>query len=255
VNDVAAALEGLKRIDSVAVDVRSHHYITLSFLHPWVLRTCLSVARGVLLDFGCGGQPYRRVLEPAVSRYIGADVAAAAGVEPDLRFVPGQRLALPDASVDTILSTQVLEHVEDVDQYLNECFRLLKPQGHLVISVPMQWRHHEVPFDHWRFTRFGLERTLREHGFELVSIEAGGGAWALMGQILLSHLNETGRLSRLRWCVPWINRLSLWLDRRYPDPDETLGWMALATRRPSASSPDAAPTPAPTPVRCLEPIV
>src|SRR5262245_34317396 len=108
----------------------------------------LPAASGVLLDFGCGGQPYRTLFEPYVTRYLGADIAPAAGVELDITFAPGESLPLADGSIDTILSTQVLEHAGDPESYLRECRRLLSPAGRLIITVPMQWRHHEVPYDY-----------------------------------------------------------------------------------------------------------
>lgn len=220
--------ENVERISGLQVDLTSHHYIVLSQLHAWMARAGVPVARGVLLDYGCGGQPYRCLFTPRIERYIGADVAAAKGISLDIQFEPGQSLPLPDESVDTILSTQTLEHVYDFDAYLRECARLLRQTGNLIISVPMQWRQHESPFDYWRFTSHGLTAKLEEHGFVVATIEPCGGVYALLGQIFLSHQAETGRLRpRL---TRWINRLSLWLDRRIPDTEDTLLWMCVARK-------------------------
>lgn len=110
-----------------------------------------------MLDFGCGGQPYRELFGTRITKYIGADVAAAQGVGIDLRLTPGARVPMEDATVDTILSTQTLEHVYDFQLYIEECKRLLRPGGILILTAPQQWRLHEVPYDYWRFTRHGLE--------------------------------------------------------------------------------------------------
>lgn len=220
--------DGIQRIRRSSVDISSHHYIVLTILERWILEKAVPAAQGDLLDFGCGGQPYRANFESRISRYIGADVAAASGVQPDIRLIPGQPVPMPDASVDTILSTQVLEHVSDVDSYIAECSRLLRSKGKLLISVPMQWRHHEVPHDYWRFTRYGLEDVLQRHGFIVESTTPCGGVFAMVGQILASHLGETG------WRKPWlmrlINRIAMRLDRLRTDTEDTLNWMSVARK-------------------------
>ena len=102
-----------------------------------------------MLDFGCGAQPYRELFSPRISRYIGADVAAAKDTTLDVEIAPGEAVPLEDASVDTILATQTLEHVFDFQFYLRECERLLRPGGVLIMTAPMQWRLHEAPYDYW----------------------------------------------------------------------------------------------------------
>ena len=225
---ISERLANVQRVKDMSLSLDSHHYIVLSYLYDWLEKTAVHVARGIMLDYGCGGQPYRELFSSKIERYIGADVAAAANTEPDLTFLPGERLALPDSSIDTILSTQVLEHVPDHDLYLAECKRLLKPGGKLIITVPMQWRHHEVPFDYFRFTRFGITHCLVKHGFDIEDLRPCGGVYALTAQILVSHLAERG--TGRKWIFRLINQSALWLDRKYRDDDDTLVWMCIATR-------------------------
>src|SRR5206468_4121171 len=130
--------------------------------------------------------------------------------------------------IDTLLSTQTLEHVEDVHFYLNECRRLVRPDGALILTAPMQWRHHEVPYDYLRFTRYGVRHLLETHGFQVKSIVPCGGVYALLGQIFLSHRHELGRGSRR--VNKWVNTLAMWLDRKFPDTEDTLNWMCIAVR-------------------------
>jgi hypothetical protein len=47
-----------------SIDSSSHHYIVLSFLHKWMRERGASAANGRLLNYGCGGQPYRAIFEP-----------------------------------------------------------------------------------------------------------------------------------------------------------------------------------------------
>ena len=219
---------GLERIRVAEVSVGHHHYIVLSLLNAWMETVAAPVASGVVLDYGCGGQPYRRLLERYAARYIGADVAAAAGITPDVVLTPGEPVPLPDASVDTILSTQVLEHVYDFKAYLADCSRLLRPGGKLILSAPMHWRHHEVPYDYWRFTRFSLWQSLENANFCILDFRPCGGIFAMLGQAFMDHLSERGRHSRL--VSGLINQVALWLDKRLADTNDTLGWMCIAEK-------------------------
>ena len=216
------------------MDVNDRHFIVLSLLKKWIEGVALLHANGVLLDLGCGGQPYRALFSSRVTQYIGADITATSGVKLDVKMTPGAPVPLNDACVDTILSTQTLEHVFDINQYLGECSRLLRPSGILILTVPMQWRLHEAPNDYWRFTRYGVLEIMARNHFSEVSITPCGGVYALVGQIINSHLGVYGRGNKFIFRL--INRLALWLDRRFPDPDETLLWMCIGQKSHGALS-------------------
>jgi len=226
--DIKPILHGLERMRSIEVDRDNHHYIVLSQLNTWMKTCAAPAASGVLLDYGCGGQPYKAIFEPYISKYIGADVAAASGVVLDIELDIDGGVPLPDESIDTILSSQVLEHVFDFRSYLLNCARLLRPSGRLIISIPMQWRHHEIPFDYWRFTRYGLEKSLESAGFKVLDLRPCGGVYSLLGQVYLDHLSARGKMNKL--LTRAINLLALWLDKRDMDDDNTLGWMCVAQK-------------------------
>jgi 2-polyprenyl-6-hydroxyphenyl methylase / 3-demethylubiquinone-9 3-methyltransferase len=95
---------------------------------------------GLLVDLGCGGG----LMAPAVARlgyrHVGVDlgdaglrVARAHGVLP----VRGSVLEAPlaDGCADVVLACEVLEHVEDDVAVLEECARLLRPGGTLVLDA------------------------------------------------------------------------------------------------------------------------
>ena len=214
------------RRNSMKLSESDFHYIVLSFLYAWMDRVALPVVSGILLDFGAGGQPYRGLFEPAVKKYIAADVTPTPGLVLDVTLVPGQPVPMEAGSVDTILSSQTLEHVPDPAFYLRECRRLLRPGGVLILTAPMQWRHHEQPYDYFRFTRYGLSHLVTQAGFTIENLEGTGGVWALIGQILNSALVERGIRRPIVFRL--VNRTALWLDRRYPDSDDTINWMCLA---------------------------
>src|SRR5207302_8350604 len=84
---------------------------------------------------------------------------------------------LPMASelFDTILCTQVLEHVPNPQLVLAEFVRVLKPGGRLFLTVPQSWEIHEAPRDYFRFTRYGLDVLFQSAGLDVVTINPRGG--------------------------------------------------------------------------------
>jgi SAM-dependent methyltransferase len=121
-----------------------------------------------VLDYGCADAPYRRFF-PATVVYVGADLpgnpVATVEIEPD-GTVP-----VADASFDAVLSTQVLEHVEDPALYLRECHRVLRPGGRMLLSTHGLMVYHPDPVDYWRWTCAGLQRAVSEAGFEIDRFE------------------------------------------------------------------------------------
>ncbi|HEY0552637.1 MAG TPA: methyltransferase domain-containing protein [Thermoanaerobaculia bacterium] len=81
-------------------------------------------------------------------------------------------LPLADASFESIVSDQVLEHVKGNPQaVIDETFRVLRPGGIAVHTTCLINPIHEVPGDYWRFTPAGLALLVERHGRVL---ERGG---------------------------------------------------------------------------------
>ena len=137
----------------------------------------LPTSRGVVLDVGCGAQPYRHLVPPEATYqaidYAGADQHFGYSM-PDTTYYQGDRWPVADASVDVVLCTEALEHVPEPAVFLAEAARSLKPGGRLLLTVPFAARWHYIPHDYWRFTPSGLQRLLSAAGFERVAVFARG---------------------------------------------------------------------------------
>jgi|GEM_PF-526181 len=226
--NIRETLDGLERISNCEVSVDNHHYLILSELNNWMAKKAVPFAKGKLLDYGCGARPYKNLFESTITSYTGADVAVAAGSQVDVLITPDAPLPLESGRFDTVLSSQTLEHVSDPSFYLNEANRMLRTDGHLILSAPMFWRHHEVPFDYTRFTKYGMVNLLEKTGFAIVSIEACGGLIAGIAQSILDALACKGRIypALNRWVNPLIKKL----DQKYRDEDLAICWMVLAKK-------------------------
>lgn len=131
-----------------------------------IIAAGLIPTRGRLLDYGCGDMPYRPLLEPLVAEYIGADFPGNSRAE--ITVAPNGKIEAPNASFDCVLSTQVLEHVEDPRVYLAEAHRVLHAKGVLLLSTHGFWQYHPDPCDYWRWTKDGLELEIARAGLSML---------------------------------------------------------------------------------------
>lgn len=182
--------------------------------------------KGDFLDVGCGQQPYASYFKHVKSKRA-CDFNAKRG---NVDFeCPADRVPLPDQSLDSILSTEVLEHVPDPLAVWREFHRLLRPGGKVLLSTPMSWPGHEEPYDFYRYPEFGLRRLAQDAGFDVVQVFPRGGAWAFFGQVV-QHVFP--QYLRFRWQRVLVSRLFLKLDAWRCSPRMTLGWTILAVKKP-----------------------
>lgn len=105
-------------------------------------------ANGVLLDIGCGEKPYRTLTEGHVAAHLGLDHPGSLHSKQQVDiFGTAYETGVADDSVDTVLCTVVMEHLERPQDALDEMYRILKPGGHVILSAPLFWHLHEEPRD------------------------------------------------------------------------------------------------------------
>ena len=120
-----------------------------------------------VLDCACGtGYGVRLLREQGLAaQVIGVDIAVASikyawkhhGVSSAMYLcASGDRLPLADASVDVVTSFETIEHVSDDGFLVEEFYRVLRPDGQLIVSTPNQWPlantpHHVREYDRESF--------------------------------------------------------------------------------------------------------
>lgn len=144
--------------------------------------------KGKILDSGCGSMPYKEIIlsNKNVEQYIGLDIESGInyeGVKADFLW-DGTIMPFEDETFDTVISTEVLEHVPNPDAYLLEVKRVLKPGGMFFFTVPFLMSLHEVPHDFYRYTPYALEMIFKRVGFTSINIKALGGYNAAVAQML-----------------------------------------------------------------------
>lgn len=127
--------------------------------------------KGIVLDFGCGSKPYKDLFN--FEKYIGLDIEKSGhdhcGEKIDV-FYDGKKIPFEDEYFDSIFSSEVLEHVVNIDEILRELYRVLKKNSYMLITVPFIWDEHEVPYDFSRFTSYGIISLFEKHNFKVINI-------------------------------------------------------------------------------------
>lgn len=90
----------------------------------------------------------------------------------------GCAMTLPDASFDTVVNLQVLEHVFEPLRMVREVSRVLKPDGHAIFLIPQNSTVHLAPSFYGNFSRFWIDRAMSEAGLEIVEYVPIGGVWS-----------------------------------------------------------------------------
>lgn len=147
--------------------LKEHWYFVLQDLENEIIKY-KQLMTGRVLDFGCGQKPYEQLFN--ASQYIGLEYdceISRMGNKADA-FYDGKTFPFEDNSFDNAISTQVLEHVPNPYECMNEVARVLKPGGYLMLSVPFLQEQHGAPYDFQRFTEFGIRTMFENTGFEII---------------------------------------------------------------------------------------
>jgi SAM-dependent methyltransferase len=184
-----------------------------------LLRGSLSApsSRSRILDLGCG----TGVIATELAQWadpVGLDMSEHALAHCRQRGVTalvqadGEALPLRDRSVQGVLALDIFEHIQGDRAAFAECYRVLKPGGVLVLSVPAYrylWGPHDVALmHHRRYTKSEIRARLEEAGFRVE--RASYSVFFLFPIVLLIRLVEKLKPGPPRASLPkvpgWLNR-------------------------------------------------
>ena len=182
-------------------------------------------ADGVCLDAGTGHAPFKSRLRAKAARLICMDIEDRAG-EVDIIGDVQNMSKVKDCSVDTVFCTQVLEHVPEPWTALSEIQRVLRKEGHVILSVPHLSSIHEAPNDYFRYTEFGLQSLLSSTGLVVCEMHRSGGLVCF-----LAHYATLAGMS-LAAGIPGLSTIAravnYWIMVRALEPiDRTLGMRSV----------------------------
>ncbi len=135
-----------------------------------------------VIDIGAGELPYKNNFNKC--RYFTQDIINHKGA---IDYVcDAKKIPVKDESFDYIICTQVLEHVKEPHLVIKEMYRILKKGGKVFMTTHGNFEEHGVPYDFFRYTRYGLRYLAESNHFKDVKISPQGGRF-----IAVSKFNQT----------------------------------------------------------------
>ncbi len=140
-----------------------------------------------VLDVGAGLAPYRELFTSF--DYLTCDQQGATYTPETPVDIVASAYSIPlgSATLDAVVCTQVLEHLDLPGAALEEFRRLIRAGGKLLITAPFVWYLHEEPNDYFRFTSHGLRVLLERAGFSQIEIRPLNDSFSSLAQ-LVAHL-------------------------------------------------------------------
>ncbi len=142
---------------------------------------------GKMMDFGCGSKPYESLF--TVDEYIGVDFHGEGHSHDNEQidvFYNGKTLPFPDNHFDSVFSTEVFEHVFNLEEMVPEIRRVMKPGAKILVTCPFAIPEHEQPNDYARYSSFGLKHLFEKNSFRVIEYEKIGNHFDALIQLRIS---------------------------------------------------------------------
>lgn len=139
------------------------------------LKNSLPIIKGKLLDVGCGNSPFKFLVNQTECEYVGIDIVGADNFDyknTGIIIFDGENIPFENESFESIICTEVIEHIPNPEKIISEIHRVLKPNGTGIITLPWSARVHFAPHDFCRYTPYKLR--LLFQNFKSIEIKNRG---------------------------------------------------------------------------------
>jgi SAM-dependent methyltransferase len=160
---------GQLRVPGTAGELAPGSTLIMTLVARWYAKTLPRYACGTLLDLGCGKMPFYELYADHVEQVLSMDWPRSLHdpAFPDFAADLNRGIPLRVDVVDTLLASDVLEHIYKPHILLAEMFRVLRPGGVALINMPFLYWVYEAPYDFYRYTRFAVECMGKNVGFQI----------------------------------------------------------------------------------------
>ncbi|HLD64293.1 MAG TPA: methyltransferase domain-containing protein [Candidatus Peribacteraceae bacterium] len=151
----------------------------------------------------------------------------------DLKFDVEKPFPLADASYDHVICINLLEHIYNDKNVIQESFRVLRPGGTMINVTPFLIAVHGCPNDFRRYTDEALRRMFQDAGFivdEVKPIAYGCFHTVYQLTFVLVPLKPIREL--YRWLCVGLDRLLMALSKKYTEHTKNfaLGYIVRARK-------------------------
>lgn len=191
-------------------------------------------AAGRLVDLGCGQVPLYGMYRDRASEVVCVDWPSSLHNSLHVDVFADLNLPLPfdENEFDTVIATDVLEHLHTPEALFRTSARILRPGGKLIIGVPFMYWIHEAPHDFHRFTRFALDKMVRDSDLSMISLKSYGGGPEVIADITSKLIGSRPWVARpvistmqLMMSLPFVQKLSSRTKEHFP-----LGYILIAQK-------------------------
>ncbi len=200
-------------------------------------------ASGRLLDMGCGKAPLFGAYSSYVTDVQCIDWARTKHGFDYLDQVCDLTTSIPydDGSFETIILSDVLEHLPEPMICWKEMNRLLAAGGKVLLNVPFYYPLHEEPYDFYRYTEFALRRFAECNSFEVAELRPIGGPIEILADLIgkmLAGARLPSAAKGVQMAAGYLGRsrigcrISARTNARFP-----LGYFMVAIKNQAAAQP------------------
>lgn len=221
-----------KYCDEIAQTEKYWHLSSTNLGMKKILCKVLPEKIGITLDVGAGSLALRNLLLKRCEKYFSTDIRKL-----NIDFISDAKmLSVPDKSIDMVICSAVIEHVNEPSMVISEIYRVLKHNGKIVLTAPHIHHIHGEPDDYNRFTRFGIKYLLEKQGFSRIEIFPVGGMISYLSTIFsVLFMSLSSFIKPLLSISYLINKsfvhLNYYVDRMFDREKKlALGYVAVSVK-------------------------
>jgi len=173
-------------------------------------------SKGMLADIGCGDVPFYHFYKDSITDNVCVDWANSSLETSFLDYdadLNKELVFLETDSFDTVLCTDVLEHISQPELLFSEMTRILKPNGHIILTVPFMYWIHGNPHDFHRYTHYKLKDFCANNNLTIVELNTYGGLPEIIFDLIYKGYNYYNFPLKRMFLFLWL-KLGLFLSRR-----------------------------------------
>ncbi len=162
-------------------------YRMASFIGLFYTEQIEKHCKGHLLDLGCGSVPMYDYYKSMAESITCADWENSAH---DTNHIDvfcdlNDKLPFEDNSFDTIIFSDVFEHLSNPFGALSEIKRILKKDGKLLMNYPFLYGIHEAPYDYCRYTKYRMNTWFEALNLKIITETEYGNLFELFEHAIL----------------------------------------------------------------------